>query len=117
MEKQGIIRLTVNGEAVRCKGEFTCRPSVPKRNAIVGTLEVAGFNEEAQVPFIEGALTDSVNLSLEDFFMVTDATINLEFANGKTFVLTEAFYAGTAEIKTQEGEVNLRFEGRTGEYI
>ena len=118
MEKLGgEIRLMVNGEAVRCMGEFTHRPSVPKRSAVVGTNEVTGYSEEIQVPFIEGALTDSKNLSLTDFFNITDATITLVLANGKTFVLTEAFYAGSAEVKSKESEVNLRFEGKEGEYI
>lgn len=117
MERADILRITVDGAPIRCKGEFTVRPGVPKRNGIIGTNEVAGFNEEIVIPFVEGALTDSANLNLEDFFMIKNATVNVEFANGKTFLLTEAYYAGSAEIKSKENEVNVRFEGKEGKYI
>lgn len=113
----GTLRCTVDGEAIRCQGEFTYRPSVPKRTAVLGTNGVVGCTEEPQVPFVEGAVTDSASTSLDKLFNIFDATIQLDLINGKSFMLRGGFYAGSAEVKTGQGEINVRFEGETGEEV
>lgn len=115
--RAGIMYLKVDGEMQDAKGNFTYRPSVPKRSAINGADRTHGFKEEVQEAYIEGEVTDKGTLDLERLCTMEDVTVTLELACGKTFVLREAWYAGEATVGTQEGNINVRFEGMTGEEV
>lgn len=113
----GILFFKVNGELFQAKGEFTYRVNPTKREMIPGAATIHGFKEEPLVPFIEGAVTDSDELDLVALQQIRDATITLELANEKVIVLREAVYAADGEVTTSEGEVQVRFEGISGEEV
>ncbi len=113
----GIIYVKVNGELIPAKGDYSYNPGVPKRSAVVGADGPHGYTEEPQVPFIEGATTDRSGLDLKGLLATDNATITLELANGKVFVLRDAYYAGEGTVTTKEGEIPLRFEGLSGEEL
>jgi hypothetical protein len=81
----------------------------------VGADAVHGYKEVPQVPFIEGKITDSSDLDLAELCDVVDATVTLELANGKVIVLRDAWYAGEGTVDTDEGEIGVRFEGKSAD--
>lgn len=107
----GILFFKVDQELFQAKGEFTYNINPVKRESVVGVDRVHGFKEEPAVLFIEGAITDSDELDLQDFQAIRDATITLETANGKVIVLRDAFYAADGDVTSSEGEIQVRFEG------
>lgn len=109
--RAGIIQLQTNGEIQDAKGSFTYNLGHPKREAIMGADGVHGYKETPQVAFIEGAITDRGTLDLKGLVTLSDATVTLGLANGKTIVLGEAFFAGDGNVSTEEGEIEVRFEG------
>lgn len=113
----GIILLKLDSDLLQAKGAFTYNLGAPKREAIVGQDAVHGFKEEPQVPFIEGAITDSDELDVETLLRTRDATATIELANGKIISLREAFYAADGAITTDEGEIEFRLEGISAEEI
>lgn len=113
----GILFIKVDGELFQAKGEFTYRINPVKREMIAGADGIHGYKEDPQVPFIEGAITDSSDLDLEGFQKIVDATITLELANEKVIVLREAVYAADGDVTTSEGEIQVRFEGIRGREI
>jgi hypothetical protein len=113
----GIIRIKVDGTQYNAKGNFSYRINPAKKEMVVGSDEVHGYKEMPQVPFIEGAITDRSQLDVQALQSVVDATITLELANGKVIVLREAVYASEGAIDTEEGEIEARFEGISGEEI
>ena len=113
----GVIFFKIDSQLYQAKGEFTYRVNKFKRDTVMGPAEVHGFSEKVQPPFIEGALTDSDELDLERLQSLRDATVTLELANGKVIVLREAWYAAEGEVKTDEGEIQLRIEGIDGEEV
>jgi hypothetical protein len=113
----GIIFLKVNGTIQDAKGNFTYNLGAPKRDAIIGADAVHGFKEVPQVAFVEGEITDRRGLDLEALVKTEDATITLELANGKVIVLREAWYASEGTGNTEEGNIAVRFEGKSGEEI
>lgn len=115
--KGGIIFVKVNGEIQDAKGNFTYNLGKPKREAIVGSDAVHGFKETPQVSFIEGEITDRSTLDLEALVTTEDATVTLELANGKVISLRNAWYAGEGTGNTDEGNIAVRFEGKSGEEI
>lgn len=116
-KRAGIIHLKVNGTVYDAKGSFNYHPSVPKREAMVGHDTTHGYKELPTVPFIEGEITDKSDLDIVSFFNLTSATITLELANGKVFVLRDAWYSGDATIGTEEANIAVRFEGLSGEEV
>jgi hypothetical protein len=117
-KRGGICYLKLDGEVKDAKGEFTYNLGRPKRTAIVGTNgETQGYKEEGQTPFIEGVITDADDLDVAKLLTLKDSTVTLELNNGKTIVLKEAFYAGDGNVKTAEGEIEVRFEGKEADEI
>lgn len=113
----GTISLKINGELFNAKGEFTYNIGVPKKEAVVGSDQVHGFKETPQVAMIEGAITDTDEFDLEALQSLRDATATLQLANGKIIVVREAFYASDGNVGSDEGEIEFRIEGISGEEV
>ena len=115
--RAGTLFIQVDGVQYDAKGEFTDNLGAPKRDAIVGPDQVHGYKELPKTPFIEGALTDEKSLDLKKFQNIDNATVTAQYANGKTFVLREAWYCADGDRTSEEAEVQLRFEGKSAEEI
>lgn len=115
--RAGVLYVKVDGTQYDAKGEFTYNPGAPKRDAIVGPDQVHGFKELPKVPFIEGAITDASDLDVKAFMNIDNATLTLNLANGKTFILREAWYCADGDVTSEEAEIQLRFEGKSAEEI
>lgn len=114
----GTLYLKVGGEQYDPVGDFEYHPGVPKRTALLGPNGPQGFKEMwEEPPYISGQIRDRKGLSLEKLFGITDETITLEPAVGKPFVLRNAWYAGDATVHTEEGAIDVRFEGMDGREI
>ena len=87
----GAIFFQVDGVTYDAKGSFSYNLGRAKRDAIVGADRVHGYKEMPQVPFLEGEITDRGNLDLSALLHSTDVPVTLELANGKVFVLRNAW--------------------------
>jgi hypothetical protein len=108
----GIISVKVDGKIYQAKGAFTYNPGIPLRTPIMGSDSQHGFKEEPQPGFIEGEFTDSNTLDVPNLLKLQNVTVTIELANGKMFVLRNAYYAGEGTTSTDEGNIGVRFEGR-----
>lgn len=115
--RAGIIQLAINGELHEAKGNFTYNFGAPKREAIIGADKVHGFKETPTVPKIVGEITDRGTLDVAGLVNLEDATITLSLANGKVFVLRQAWYAGDGDVQTDEANIQLELHGVSGEEI
>lgn len=117
--KGGIIEVQVDGDIYQAKGAFTYGLGKPIREAIVGHDEVHGYKEIPVAPFIEGEFTDSSELSMDVLANITDATVTLRLANGKTIALRNAWNTNQNGLgaNTEEGNIAVRFEGKRAEEI
>lgn len=113
----GILQFKIDGEIYQAKGAFSYSIGVPKKEMIVGSDAVHGYKEMPQVPYIEGALTDTSDLDIEALFRSVDVTCTLELANSKVMVLEEAVFAGEGTVSSEEGEIEVRFEGKRGREV
>lgn len=107
----GLIQLQVNGEVLRAKGEFSYNLGKPLVEAVMGSDGFHGFKETPQVAFIEGAITDLQDLSMEALVTTKGATVNLKLGNGKMIVLNNASYASEGTGKTSEAEIGVKWIG------
>jgi len=113
----GIIQLQANGVLYDCKGAFTYNLGRNLKSGVAGSDRVHGFKEAPQVPFIAGKITDRAGLSVKTLLDLQDATITLTVGNGKTIVLGGACFASEGTIDTEEGEIEVRFEGDSCEEV
>lgn len=107
----GIAFLKVDGRQYPLRGSFTVSPSPTERTGIAGQDYVHGYTEIPRVPFIEGDVSTTPEVSLETLQDVTDATVQAELANGKKYVLRNAWTKSAFEINTRDGQIRVRFEG------
>jgi len=107
----GIAFLKVDGDLYPLRGNFTVSPSPIERAGIAGQDYVHGFSELPRVPYIEGDVSTVPELSVEDVANIINATVTAELANGKTYVLREAWSRAAFELNTREGQFRVRFEG------
>jgi hypothetical protein len=107
----GIAFLKVDGDLYPLRGNFTVSPSPTERAGIAGQDYVHGFSELPRVPYIEGDVSTVPELSWEEVALIFDSTVTAELANGKVYVLYEAWCRAAFELNTREGQARVRFEG------
>jgi len=111
----GIITLRLNGEVQKAKGVFSYNIGAPMREEVIGSNGDVDFSEKPQAPMVEGEITDRGDMDLRALLLFENGTVTLELANGKTIVIGGAFFAGSGEVQTEEGNIKVKFIGSTGE--
>jgi len=113
----GIISIKVNGIVQLAAGEFTFHDGSAKLEGVAGVDAVHGYVEKPQVPYLEGTITDRRELDFPALKAIRNGDISIEFANGKVGQLSEAWWAGDGEVKSDKGEIPVRFEGMRGLWV
>lgn len=113
----GRLFVKVDGTQYDAIGGFTYNINPVKRETELGADKPHGYKELPQVQFVEGEIRDASTLNVQAFFGITNSTMQLELANGKTILLRNAWYAGDGEIGTENANIQLRFEGLAGEEV
>jgi hypothetical protein len=109
----GVTKVRADSIAFNLGGTVTVSPQTVMREGLVGLSGVAGYREMPRVPFIEIEVHADANFSLEVVEALTNATVQAELANGKSYILSQAWFAGESSIGAAEGVVTLRFDGVT----
>lgn len=110
----GTAFVKADGAQYTLAGSLTVSIDAAEREGLAGLSGVAGYKETPVVPFIEGEFFLTEGLSLEDVEAMTDVTVTAELANGKTYVLRNAWASGKREANASEGTATIRFEGMSG---
>jgi hypothetical protein len=107
----GIAFLMVDGSQMSLRGNFTVSPSSVERTMIAGQDRVHGYQELPRVPYIEGDISTTPDLNLEDLEAQTDVTVIAQLANGKQYTLASASCKAGFDANTRDGQVRVRWEG------
>ena len=113
----GVAYLKVDGNQYPLRGNFVVSPSVVERTGIAGQDYVHGYSELPRCPGISGDVSLVPELNVDDVERVVNATVTAELANGKTYVLREAWCRAAHELQTRDGQVMVRFEGTSCDEI
>lgn len=109
----GVLNFTIDGTQYAARGNFEVTPSTVKREGVAGQDFVHGYTETPIVPGIKGDLTTTSDLSLETLEGITNSTIQASLANGKTYVLSQAWTTSAFSINTAEGRFAFEAQGVT----
>lgn len=112
----GIVYVKVDGKQIKTKGGFEVPISNKKRATVMADDGPAGYSEAAHPNQVKGNILITPDFPLSAITGGTDLTITVELANGMTYVLTEAFLAEHAPLKSDSGECEMTFEGMNGEF-
>lgn len=115
--RAGVITLKADGGTLDAKGSFTYNLGFVRRQMIAGADRVHGAYSAVQVPYIEGIITDGDQVDLSAVMNAVDITVTLDLDNGKTIVLRQAIYAGEGNVTTEQGEIAVRWEGKSAQEI
>jgi hypothetical protein len=113
----GVLSLKVDGNSYEARGNFQVTPSTVKRTGVAGQDGVHGYIEEPVVPTIKGDISIGNQLSFDTFEQITDSTVQCALANGRTYVLTEAWVTSAFVIDAHDGKFEATFEGITCQEI
>jgi len=107
----GIAYLMIDGDQLPLRGNFTVSPSSVERTMIAGQDGVHGYQELPRVPYIEGDISLTPEVNLEDIEAQTDVTVVAQLANGKQYTLASATCKSALEANTRDGQARVRWEG------
>jgi hypothetical protein len=111
----GLLSLRVDGSQYEARGNFQVMPSAVKRTGVAGQDSVHGYIEEPTVPSIKGDISIGNQLSVEALEQITDSTVQVQLANGRTYVLVDAWVTAAFVIDAHDGKVEVTFEGKSCE--
>jgi|SRR5262245_1567300 len=107
----GIAFVMVDGNQLPLRGNFTVSPSAVERTMIAGQDRVHGYQELPRVPFIEGDISATPGVSLEELEAQVDVTVVAQLANNKQYTLAGATCKAALEENTRDGQARVRWEG------
>jgi hypothetical protein len=113
----GLAFLRVDGRQFALRGNLVVSTDGFEREGVPGQDGVHGYIERPRVPFIEGDFSDIGGLALSDFDAMTNVTVQADLANGKRYLLRNAWTSTARELQTADGQVTVRWEGMKGEEL
>lgn len=107
----GIIALTIDGQTWTVVGDAEYSPSLVTRETLKGQSGVDGYSEMPNAPFFSANLRISASQPIASLNAKVNSTIVAQLANGATLFGQPMWQVGELSVNTQEGTVNVRFEG------
>jgi Phage tail tube protein len=113
----GVAFIRVDGNQYSLRGNMVVSIDSFEREGVPGQDDMHGYIERPRVPWIEADISDLGGLSLEALQRQTNVTVQAELANGKKYVLRNAWTAPARELNTADGQTTVRWEGMRGEEL
>lgn len=115
--RSGTLYVDVDGTQLEVIGDWTYNINPVKRETLLGADKIHGYKETPKENFIEGEARDSMETNLAALQGVTNSTTRLQLANGKNIILRNAWYAADGDVGTEEANIQIRYEGLSGEEV
>lgn len=110
----GVAFLSVDGVTYPLEGALTYTPTKRTRETKTGQDTVHGYGEMPTPGKIGGSIRDSGGLTVGDFNDMTNVTIVLQLANGKTVTGRNMWTVDAQEVDTVEAKFEVKWEGPEG---
>jgi hypothetical protein len=107
----GVAFLKFNGLQYQLRGQLKVQPNMTEAEWIANQDRTITYTEKAVVPYIEGTLSDSGGLSVQQLSRIRGATVLAQLSNGKQYTLQQAGTWGEVADDTEKGEIKVKFGG------
>jgi len=108
----GRTNVLIDGSAIQLADTCKFSPNKVTREMKAGLHGVVGHVETPRAPYVECDAYFTDDTDLDAIMAVTDATVQVELANSKLFVLKNAVQVGDIEPATEDGKFTVKFEGK-----
>lgn len=112
----GTCYVKVDGAQFEVQGGVEAPLSDKKRESVMGSGGVAGYKETDIAPYVKLTAVITADFPLDKIKAGTDMTITTEFANGKVYTLSGAWFAGESSLKGEDGTSEIEFGGMRGQW-
>jgi hypothetical protein len=106
----GTATLTIDGQPYDVVSDAAYSVSTVKRETQKGQSRVEGYSEMPQEGYISATIRDNGGMTVKSFNQMTNSTVVLQLANGKTVYGAGMWNTEASEVKTQEATFSLKFE-------
>lgn len=107
----GTAYLAVDGTNYMLAGDFAYNPSKVTRETLTGQDRVHGYSEKPVAGSMSATLRDAGGLTVAKFNAMTNVTVTVELANGKTIIGRNMWTVESQEVKTAEATFEVKWEG------
>ena len=111
----GIATISVDGKNFMLNGDLAYGVSSIERETLIGQDRVHGYSEKPKAGFISGTIRDSGGLSVASLNAMSNVTVVLELANGKTIVGRNMWMVDAQEVKTPDAAIDVKWESASVE--
>ena len=108
----GTVYVKVDGRQLVTTGGAECPVTEVTRETIEGAPGY--FSEQDRAPYVNVDVVHTADFPLEVIAQGTDMTVQVEFRNGKIYVLTGAYLVGEPASTGDDGKITLEFNGVKG---
>ena len=109
----GITAFTVNGSAFNVT-EFAWDTASVENETMSSLSGVDGFSQKPVAPYISGKFRDAQSVNVTAFTNLSNATVIVKLANGKTISGSNMWYIGRPGTSGADATFDFRFEGVQG---
>ena len=109
----GITSFTVNGSAFAVT-EFAWDSGSIERETMTSLSGVDGYRTIPVAPYISGKFRDAQSVNVTAFTQLSNATVVVRLANGKTITGHNLWYTGRPGVAGADATFDFRFEGAEG---
>jgi len=109
----GLTAFQVNGSAFQVI-EFVWDPASQENTTVTSLSGVDGYDSKPVAPFISGKFRDNANVNVTAFTQLTNATVVVKLANGKSIVGHNLWYVGRPGVSGADAGFDFKFEGVAG---
>ena len=107
----GTAFISLDGKRLRLAGEFSVQPSTATRETLTGMDGVHGYKQKPAAGKISAKLRDGADVSVTALGNVTNGTVTVELANGKTWSGAGMWCTEQPTVDAEEGTIDWKLEG------
>lgn len=113
----GTFYIKVNGTLLHsAQGTMTVPLNSVTKTSQAATDGVVGYTAAVRVPFVEATFFKTADFP-DDIMDADNLTITVDFNNGQTYTLSDAWVANDTDLDGSTGQTQIRFEGKKGGFI
>lgn len=110
----GTCFIKVDSSQLEVSGGVECPLNETVKETKMGSNGPAGYSEVAQLPYVKVTAFVKPDFDIDKIVNGKDITVTAELANGKVYVLSQAYVVGEPALKNDDGTVDLEFNGMKG---
>lgn len=110
----GTVFLSADGLTLPLVGSFEYSSATVVREVKIGMDTVHGYSQKPKTSFFAGVIRDMGNVTVEGLNAMVNVQLYAELANGKKVRGRDMVQVGEISAKSEEGEIEVRWEGAEG---